>query len=394
MSVRLLRLVTLLAIGGLVGILINRDPGYVLVVFDRIALETSLWVALLLLALAYGGLRVTLFLVARLRRGPSGLLEWRARRRQRTADERTLVALDALVRGDWRTARSGFEQAAARGAGATPLLAGALAARLAGDAVGEGDLLDRAARLAPDETAFARGVQCLDAGDWSGARAALQPLAKRADPLPEALWLLAEVALQARDWGAFDALEPALTRARARPPAACEALRVRAAAERLRAAEPSALRALWDAMPRALRHQPTVVLAWVDRVGRLEPDQAEQALREALDHGFVDQLVVAYGTLAARDPAQALATAEGWLRQHPDNAALFLTLGRLAARAGRWAQAREHFEMAVRLQAGPAALAELGRLRHALGDAGGIELAAAAAGAVVGLPLPSSSDGR
>lgn len=391
MSVRVLRIVTLLAVGGLAGILINRDPGYVLVVFDRMALETSLWVALFLLALAYVGLRLTLFLVARLRRGPSGLLAWRAGRRQRAADERTLAALDALVHGDWRAARSGFEQAAARGSGATPLLAAALAARLAGDDVGEGALLERAVRLAPDESAFARGLQCLNAGDWSGARAALQPLAGRADPLPEALWLLAEIALQTRDWSAFDALEPALTRARARPPAVLEALRARAAAERLRTVEPSALRALWDAMPRALRHQPTVVLAWVDRVGRQEPDQAEQALREALDHGFVDQLVLAYGVVAARDPGRALAAAEGWLRQHPDNAVLFLTLGRLAARAGRWAQAREHFEMAVRLQAGPAAEAELGRLRHALGDAGGIELAAAAAGAVVGLPLPSAS---
>ncbi|MFM8353663.1 MAG: hypothetical protein ACKOBM_01990, partial [Gammaproteobacteria bacterium] len=68
MSVRLLRLVTLLAIGGLAGLLISRDPGYVLVVYDRIALETGLWVALLLLALAYLALRVTLFLIARLRR--------------------------------------------------------------------------------------------------------------------------------------------------------------------------------------------------------------------------------------------------------------------------------------------------------------------------------------
>ncbi|MFM7121020.1 MAG: heme biosynthesis protein HemY [Gammaproteobacteria bacterium] len=394
MSVRLLRLVTLLAIGGLAGLLISRDPGYVLVVYDRVALETGLWVALLLLALAYLALRVTLFLIARLRRGPSGLLEWRAQRRQRSADARALAALDALVRGDWRTARSGCERAAALGAGVTPLLAAALAARLAGDAVGEGALLDQAARLAPDEAAFARAVQCRDTGDWAGARAALLPLANRADPLPEAQWLLAEIALETRDWVAFDALLPALTRARARAPAELDALQVRAAVARLGAVEAPGLSALWDATPHSLRHQPAVALAWVRRVGDQAPDQAEQALVAALQQGFDEQLVLAFGTLPTRDPARSLAVAEGWLRHHPDNGALFLTMGRLAARAGRWAQAREHFEMAVRLQAGPAAEAELGRLRYAMGDPGGVELAASAAGAVIGLPLPAAAAGR
>jgi len=52
-KVVLLVLLAALALGGLVGALVNRDPGYVLVAYQDMALETSLWFAVVLLLLAF-----------------------------------------------------------------------------------------------------------------------------------------------------------------------------------------------------------------------------------------------------------------------------------------------------------------------------------------------------
>ena len=101
--------------------------------------------------------------------------------------------------------------------------------------------------------------------------------------------------------------------------------------------------------------------------------------------------MIALGEIPVADPARTLKRVEGWLGKHPEEPALFLTLGRLAARAGRWDQAREHYEMAVRRNAGPAAQAELGRLVHALGETRGVELLVQAAGGLPDLPLPPRS---
>ena len=53
----LIYLVIALVVGGAVGTLMSRDPGYVLVSYADMSLETSLWFALLALIVGYFLLR-------------------------------------------------------------------------------------------------------------------------------------------------------------------------------------------------------------------------------------------------------------------------------------------------------------------------------------------------
>jgi HemY protein len=75
-----------------------------------------------------------------------------------------------------------------------------------------------------------------------------------------------------------------------------------------------------------------------------------------------------YGVVDA-DLAGQLNTAEGWLKDRPDNAALLLALGRLAGRSEQWDKAREYLEASLRSNPDGGVYAELGHLCVRLGDA-------------------------
>ena len=92
-------------------------------------------------------------------------------------------------------------------------------------------------------------------------------------------------------------------------------------------------------------------------------------LYAALKRQFDDRLIERYGCVQGRDSARQLAHAEGWLKAHPDNAALLLALARLSLRNELWGKARDYFEASLRIEHRPQTCAELARLLAQLGDA-------------------------
>jgi HemY protein len=393
MKARLLWLVTVLALGGLAGLLISRDPGYVLVAYDQMAVETSLWFALVLLVVGYWVVRVTFFIGLRLARGRGAFARWNVDRRARAADQRTLRGLVLLAAGRWAEARKQLTRAAPRaGAPVVNLLAAARAAQELGDPAGRDALLREARAVAPDlESAvdFSQAILESSAGQWADARATLERLRARDPGHAGALWLLADCCRALGDWHAVAELVPQLRRDRNRPATALAELETAAAVGRLGGdAEPP--ERVWAALSKAQRHQPEIAAAYARAVAAAEPDAAERALREALQHDWNGGLVGLYGCVASSDPARQLAAAESWVKAHPDDARLFLALGRLALRNRRWPQAREHFEMSIRLGVTSEAQAELGRLLLALGESRGPELLLAAGPQLPELPLPAA----
>ena len=80
MKVSVLALFITIALGGLVGTLLVRDPGYVLVAYADTVLETSLWVALGMVLLLYAVIRGVGFTIQKLTQGQSRVLRWRSGR--------------------------------------------------------------------------------------------------------------------------------------------------------------------------------------------------------------------------------------------------------------------------------------------------------------------------
>src|SRR4051794_17525153 len=101
----LIVLVLALVVGGAVGTLMARDPGYVLISYDEMSFETSLWFALLALIAGYFVLRALLWIASRIVRSGAGVASWQQNRRARVAQARTMRGLMLLGEGDWIAAR-------------------------------------------------------------------------------------------------------------------------------------------------------------------------------------------------------------------------------------------------------------------------------------------------
>lgn len=391
MRIWLLFLITAAVLGGLVGTLMLRDPGYVLVSYAGRALETSLWFALVLLFIGYFAIRVAVFLTARVLRGRSLFGAWRAVRGQRSADLKAVRGSMLLAEGQWTEARRLLTEA---GQSATmPLvnyLQAARAAHESGDAGARDDLLEKADASTPGARAavlLTRARLLFDEGRWRDCRDTLLEVREMTPRHPFMLDLLRQCHERLGDWKAVVDLLPDLRRSRAVESETLQALERRAWSHRLGADD---FAEAWQNLPKELRRDPELTAARARRlVDAGEAAAAERAVRKALERNWHTGLVELYGLIPSADLPRRMAVAEGWLGDRPDDAALLLALGRIAMMAGAWSKAREYLEASLRLESSTAVYGELGRLLTHLGEfIRGNEYLAKACAELPALPLP------
>uniref|UniRef100_UPI003D6634B3 heme biosynthesis protein HemY n=1 Tax=Pseudomonas viridiflava TaxID=33069 RepID=UPI003D6634B3 len=96
------------------------------------------------------------------------------------------------------------------------------------------------------------------------------------------------------------------------------------------------------------------ILAYADQLRRLGAEaQAEGVLRSALKRDYSSHLARLYGLVRGGDPAKQLQTAEGWLKHHPSDPSLLLSLGRICLQSRLWGKARDYLERSLRLERNP-----------------------------------------
>lgn len=393
MRIALLVALVALVLGGLVGVLVTRDPGYVLVAYEDMAVETSLWFAVLILVAAYFLIRMAAFLLVRLGRGRGRLTDWNRRRRSRAARDQTVRGLLLMAEGRYGDARKLLEHAAPEAQ--APIVNYLQAARAAHE-VGDTDGRDRLLRSAHQSTAGSRFAVGLtqaelqsDHGQWELALATLLELRRKSPRHPQVLRLLAQCYRQLEDWQALLELESDLRRARVLSDDELAALELDAWRGRLASGREDPV-ALWKQVPKDRRRHPELVIAFADaQVAAGQTGEAESSLRQALEQNWSDELVTRYGVLQSPDPNRQLVAAEGWLKERPNNPDLLLTLGRISLMNRSWAKAREYLEASLRMKRSAEAQGELGRLCVALGETErGSELLSRALDTLPDLPLP------
>jgi HemY protein len=183
---------------------------------------------------------------------------------------------------------------------------------------------------------------------------------------------------QRGDWSSVIRLLPELRKDKVLPASELAELERRAWGENLTLAARQeeggavglqSLNRAWQQLTAAQRQEPQLVLAYAEQLRQLGAEvEAEEVLRAALKRQYDSHLARLYGLLRGSDPARQLQTAEGWLKQHPDDPSLLLTLGRLCLQTSLWGKARDYLESSLRLQRNPEACAELARLLAQLGD--------------------------
>ena len=366
----LLLLVAATILGGLLGALMVRDPGYVLLAYGGQALETSLWFAAALLLALYFLVRLILLIGGRLLRGKRLFGAWQGQRRERVAQRQTAQGLVLLEEGQWQEAKRLLLDAAP--SGSTPLVNYLNAARAAQELKQpeeRDELLRQAQQALPgSRTALALTLarwQMAD-GQWQAAKAALQEMRDESPKHPQLLALLARCHEALHEWQALIELLPNLRKAEARDAEALTALERRAWRHQLLEADGAEA---WRRLPKALRQEPELIAARARNLLHCgDFAAAEAALRKALRQGWHEELARLYGQVPSPNLKRQLAFAEQLLEAQPEHPGLLLTLGRLAISSGDWPGARDYLEESLRLSPSPPAYAELGRLLIQTGD--------------------------
>jgi len=370
-----------LVMGALFGTLVARDPGYVLIAYDNMSLETSVWFALLALVLSYFLIRLVLVFLSGFLRSRLGLQVWNQGRLLEKSRTRSVKGLLLLEEGNWLEAKKTLLAGAARSE--TPL-ANYLGAARAANELGETLDRDKFLRQAQESTPgsrFAVGLVHarlqLGQKQWKAALATLLELRRQSAKTPAVLEMLASCYQQLEDWNALTLLVPEL---RAQMNAdAVQKLEVLAWSKLLQNVELKlvsggdsaevTLSEFWAGLPKKAGINSELVLAYSKTLVKYDLKFiAEAILVKALKQNWHSGLVGVYGQIEGKVPSKQLSLAESWLKQHPDDPALLLSLGRICMRDAGWEQAREYFEASLRLDKSARVYAELGRLCQALGE--------------------------
>jgi HemY protein len=371
-----------IAASGLLGLAIAEHSGYVLIAYDSFRYESSLWATLALIAviwLVIWGIKVLIELVMT----SSGVVNpWSQRNRSR----RVQIAIEQgqmdLAEGRWANAQKHLHRAAE--AERQPLLYYLGAARAANE-LGNYEqcdsLLERALERQPQAelaVALSHAQLQTDRGDTEGALSTLQAMHERHPHSVQVLRQLQRLHQQRGDWSAVIRLLPELRKDKVLPASELAELERRAWGENLTlaahreedgAAGLQSLNRAWQQLTAAQRQEPQLVLAYAEQLRQLGAEaEAEEVLRVALKRKYDSHLARLYGLLRGSDPARQLQFAEQWLKDHPNDPSLLLTLGRLCLQTSLWGKARDYLESSLRLQRNPEACAELARLLAQLGD--------------------------
>ena len=378
--------VVAIALAMVLGLGVSQSPGYILIDYPHVfRYESGIWstlAALLALCLVLFVLGLLLRAVAT----STGLVNpWSRRNRSRRIQSAIEQGQLDLAEGRWSSAEKHLQRAAE--AERQPLLYYLGAARAANEQGrhAESDaLLERALLRQPQAElaiALSHAQLQIDRGDSDGALQTLQAMHERHPRNVQVLRQLQRLHQQRGEWPALIRLLPELRKDKALPVAELAELERRAWGENLSlaAVQPgareeglAALHGAWQQLSSGQRQEPALVLAYAEQLRQLGAQvEAEEVLRQTLKRQYDSHLARLYGLVRGADAGKQLQSAEGWLKQHPDDSSLLLTLGRLCLQNRLWGKARDYLEASLRLQRNPEACAELARLLAQLGDTQG-----------------------
>lgn len=381
----------------LVALLFRLNEGYALFVSPPYRVELSLNTLLILVVLAFAVMHGMLRVAARVARLPREVREHRRRQQRERARARFDAAVVALIEGRSGKARQYADETLAIPQ-STPVaaLVGARAALDTRDYDAALTLLQR-----PDAQATSLAVPrlmleaevALERGHASDALARLADLRREAGLHTAALRLELRALTAAGRHGDVPALVDQLVKRNVYDTQQGQVLRAHAHAEAIAALahDATGLRAYWARLTDAEREQASVAEAAARALLAQGADrEAAEILVRALEQQWEPRLLQLYAECRTPDPTRQLDTAERWLVEHNQDAALLYALGRLCERQKLWGKAQTYLEASLALDSHWRTQLALGELFASLGrtDEANAHLAAALRLAITALDAP------
>jgi HemY protein len=365
-------IIVLFAVAVGVTLFARYNTGYVLLVIPPWRIEFSLNVLLLALAVAFAAAYAVVRATSATMRLPRQVREYRLARRREQARTSLIEALREYFAG--RFGRAEKAAAAAIESGEQPQLAAVLAARAAHElrAWDRRDrYLERAGGTDPDTDV----IRVVTEAELLLEQRRHQEALERLKALPRkhtaALRLELKAQQQAHHWERVIALAGELEKRGVFDATQAGQIRHYSLAEDLKrkALDTRALEEAWRKIPQEERTNRRVAVAAAQCFIALGGcTRAHGIIEAALAAEWDTELVGLYAECDGGDTVARIERAEGWLKQHAEDAALLLTLGRLCAQLELWGKAQSYLDASVAVEPTWSAHLALARLHERLGN--------------------------
>ena len=346
------------------------DPGYVVINFRGYLVEMSVPVLAALVVILF----LSIWLAVKVFRAPRTLGEAAGRYRAGRAGQR-------LTRGVIEVAEGNFakgERLLARAASVSeaPLLNYLQAARAA-HLLGQDERRDTWLKQAYENLPGAANAVLLtqaelqlDQEQFEQALATLRKIEENTPNHSHALMLLGRLYYRLQDWKHLSDLLPKLKKHGRLEAATLDKWSLRIHQEHLKSAEDgAAVLDVWKQIPRPQKQNIDLLECYyVSLIRTNMHEKAEKDIAAELKRGWRAPLVRLFGTVEGKDPTHQLKKAEGWLKDHGEDADLLLSAARLCLRTELWGKARSYLETVIAIRPTPDAYQEYGRLLNQLGE--------------------------
>jgi len=380
-------LVIMMVVGGVIGLLMRQDSGYVLIAYNGVTVETSLWVlvaAIIIALFVLGWVKKILFIALRPSSSLSKITDNLAHKR---AAKNTIRGMLELVGGNWKKAEKLLTSSA--GNASYPLInyIGAAYAASEQEEHERSKALLRTAHQSTPEAEFAIGfaqsqIQ-IRQKHYEGALASLLRLQKIKPKHRQILKMLVSVYTKLKDWDAALSLTPTLKKEgifdeenmldleRNAFLALLDKIKFRNKLGESNKSLVSDVESLWNKLDSLSQDDHMRKLYAQTLIAFKDEEKAESFIRQSLNKRWSEELIYEYGNLRELNSNKLLNNCENWLKKEPRSSNLYLVCGRLSQSIRLWGKAKDYYENAFNLNANSEAMAELSRLLQAMGDAKG-----------------------
>lgn len=225
----------------------------------------------------------------------------------------------------------------------------------------------------PEPRLMTQAELLLDQRDFQQALQSLKELQTTTRKNLAALRLELKAQLQAKNWDQVLLMIAQLERRDAIDPIQAAQQKISAHLENLKRKRQDLadLREYWQKIPNADKTNSKIALAAAQGflAFRDECQTAMAILTDSLETQWDSDLVRLYGECLGKDTLKQIERAENWLKQHPEDAALLQTLGRLCTKQELWGKAQSYLEASLSIEPNAGTHLELAHLLEKIGRA-------------------------
>jgi HemY protein len=346
--------ITLFAVATAVALAVSLNTGYVLIVIAPWRVEVSLAVFVIGVVLGCLGLYALSRLVITTLSLPNRVQAYRLRRSRNRARSALYQGLTAYFEGNFRKAERQAELALE--AEESPALSAVVAARAAHEQrhyEARDRYLDKAAGLGQEARLMhltTRADLLLDERRFTEALELLREAHRAAPKQVRAHQLLLKAQVATGSWKAVLDTVDLLEHLSGIDAIQAERVRRNAWQQLLRhnAHHGEDLLALWRSIPSTVRSDNVLAHTAAGYLIDLGLHKEAQAIIERnLEKEWDSSLVALYGECVGESTLSQIERAERWLRDHPENAVLLLTLAKLCIRQSLWGKAQSYLDASL-----------------------------------------------